>query len=78
MLQDTEIDSEGQVIQCAILVDSELVSTEEALKKKVWLKAMKEELEDIERKKTWEIAELPKNKKSISMKYFSEQNICLD
>ncbi|XP_050893510.1 uncharacterized protein LOC127100401 [Lathyrus oleraceus] len=41
MLQDTIIDSEREVIQCSILVDSELVSIEEMLKKKVWLKAMK-------------------------------------
>ena len=52
MLQDTEVDSKGEVIQCAILVDSEPVSVEEALKKKVWLKAMKEELGAIERNKT--------------------------
>jgi hypothetical protein len=35
MLQDTEIDSEGEIIQCAMLVDSEPVSTEEALKQQV-------------------------------------------
>lgn len=47
MLQDTEINYEGEVIQCALLVDSEPVSTEESLKKKVWLKSMKEELKAI-------------------------------
>ena len=35
MLQDTKIDSEGEVIQCAMLVDSKPVSVEEVLKKKV-------------------------------------------
>ena len=45
MLQDTEIDSEGEVIQCAMLVDFEPLSVEEVLNKKVWLKAMKNELE---------------------------------
>ena len=53
MMRHTEIDSEGEVIQCAMVIDSEPVSTEDALKKKVWLKAMKEELEAIERNKTW-------------------------
>ncbi|XP_050876924.1 ribosome biogenesis protein ERB1-like [Lathyrus oleraceus] len=49
MLQDIEVDFEGEVVQCAMLVDSELVSVEEALKKKVWLKPMKEELEFLKR-----------------------------
>ena len=55
MLQDTEVDSEGEVIQCAMLVDSEPVSIEEALKQQVWLQAMKEELDAIERNKTWKL-----------------------
>ena len=41
MLHDTEVDSEGEIVQCATLVDSEPVGIEEALKKKVWLNAMK-------------------------------------
>ena len=49
MLQDTEIDSEGEVIQCAMLVDFEPLSVEEVLNKKVWLKAMKNELELLKR-----------------------------
>ena len=44
MLQDTEVDSEGEIVQCAMLVDSEPVSVKEALKKKVLLNSMKEEL----------------------------------
>ncbi|XP_058761033.1 uncharacterized protein LOC131634384 [Vicia villosa] len=67
MLRDTEIDSKGEVIQCAMMVDFESVSINEALKKKVWLKSMKEELEAIERNKTWEFNELPKEKKAISV-----------
>lgn len=35
MLQDTKIDFEGEVIQHAMLVDSEPVSMEETLKHKV-------------------------------------------
>lgn len=37
------------------MVDSEPVSINEALKKKVWLKDMTEELEAIDRNKTWEL-----------------------
>ncbi|KAK2364715.1 hypothetical protein QL285_089556 [Trifolium repens] len=47
MLQDAEVDSKGEVVQCAMLEDSEPVSTKEALKQKVWLKTTKEELETL-------------------------------
>ena len=75
MLQDTEVDSEGEVIQCAMLVDSEPISTEEALKQKLWLKAMKEELDAIERNKTWKLTELPKDKKAISVRWVFKQKL---
>ncbi|XP_058758940.1 uncharacterized protein LOC131632176 [Vicia villosa] len=77
--QDTEVDSEGKVVQCATLVDSEPVGIEEALKKKVWLNATKEELEVIERNKTWELTELPKEKKTISVIWvFKEKSVFLN
>ncbi|XP_050878055.1 uncharacterized mitochondrial protein AtMg00820-like [Lathyrus oleraceus] len=69
MLQDTEVYSKEEVIQCVMLVDSEPVSAEEALKKKVWLKTMKEELVAIERNKTWKLTKLPKDKKAISVRW---------
>ena len=50
-----------------MLVDSGPVSVEEALNKKVWMNAMKEELEAIERNKTWKLNKLPDKKKSISV-----------
>ncbi|XP_050886051.1 uncharacterized mitochondrial protein AtMg00810-like [Lathyrus oleraceus] len=49
MVQDIEVDSEGEVIQCFMLVDYETLRIEKALKKRVWLKAMKEELELLKR-----------------------------
>ena len=69
MLQDNEVDSEGEVVQCAMLVDSEPVGIEEALKEKEWLNAMKEELEAIERNKTWKLTKLPDKKKAISVRW---------
>lgn len=50
-----------------MLVDSEPVSTEEMLKKKVWFKAIKEEHKGIDRNKTWKLTELLKNKEAISV-----------
>ncbi|XP_058726097.1 uncharacterized mitochondrial protein AtMg00820-like [Vicia villosa] len=52
-----------------MLVDSEPLGIEEVLKKKVWLNAMKEEIEAIERNKTWELIKLPKKKKAINVKW---------
>lgn len=43
--------------------------TEEVVKKKVWLKVVKEELKVIERNKTWKLTELTKNKKVIIVKW---------
>src|ERR1051325_5194932 len=52
-----------------MLVDSETMGIEEALKKKVCLDAMKEELEAIKRNKTWELTELPMEKKAINVRW---------
>lgn len=51
------------------MVDSEPVSINEDLKKKVRVNAMKEELEAIERNNTWELIILPQNKKTISVRW---------
>lgn len=40
----------------------------EELKQKLWVIPMKEELEAIERNKTWELTILPKNKKAINVR----------
>lgn len=59
--QDTKIDSKGEVIHSVMMVDFEPVSTNEALKNKVWMNVIKEELEAIKRNKTWELTVLPQN-----------------
>lgn len=69
MPNNTEIDSEWEVIQCDMVVEYEPIIINEALKKKVWMKAMKEELEAAERNKIWELTILHKNKKSISVRW---------
>ena len=45
------------------------MSTEEALKQQVWLQAMKEELDAIERNTTCKLAELPKGNKAITVRW---------
>lgn len=52
LLHDTEVDSEGGIIQSVMMAGFEPVSINKALKKKVQVNAMKEELEEIEINKT--------------------------
>lgn len=51
------------------MVDSEPVSINEAIKKKVWVNAMKEDIKAIERNKTWELTIPPQKKKGIRMRW---------
>lgn len=44
-------------------------NTEEACRDNYWIKAMKEELEQIERNNTWELVPRPKNKNVIGTKW---------
>lgn len=68
LLQDIKIDFEWEVIQSIIIVESEPVNINEALENKVWVNAMNEEFEAIERNKTWELTILPQKKKVISVR----------
>ncbi|XP_058726472.1 uncharacterized protein LOC131597823 [Vicia villosa] len=67
---DMVLESEG---------DSELLGIEEALKKKGWLNAIKEELEALEGNKTWKLTKLPKEKKTINVRWvFKEKSAFLN
>ena len=44
-------------------------SYEEAIKDQKWKKTMDEEMSMIKKNKTWELADLPKNKKIIGVKW---------
>ncbi|XP_058783329.1 uncharacterized protein LOC131658007 [Vicia villosa] len=72
MLRDTKIDSEGEFIQCAMLVEYELVNTEKHSRKK------SEEFKAIERSKSWEFTKLPKEKKVISVRMVFKIKLKLD
>jgi hypothetical protein len=45
------------------------VSFNEAAKEDVWIKAMDEEIDSIERNNTWDLVDLPEGKKSIGVKW---------
>ena len=69
MLNDGAINDEGEIVHFALLAESEPLTVEEAMQNKKWIKAMNEELNSIEKNNTWELVELPKNKKAIGVKW---------
>ena len=48
---------------------SDPTTFDEAVKKEEWRKAMKEEIKSIEKNETWELMDLPKEKKVIGLKW---------
>ena len=69
MFPDSAVNDEGDLVHMALFAEMEPVSFEEASQKKQWMMAMKEELHSIEKNGTWELTELPKGKKAISVKW---------
>lgn len=53
----------------ALLADSEPIDLDQALKSDVWKATMLKELKAIERNSTWELVELPIQKKPIAVKW---------
>lgn len=53
----------------ALLADIELVNWKQAIQELEWNAAMKEEINDIERNHTWELVNLPPDKKPIDVKW---------
>ncbi|GAU34373.1 hypothetical protein TSUD_217130 [Trifolium subterraneum] len=64
-----EVTEEGELVHFALLVGAEPINYLDALSNKKWKQAMKEELCAIEKNQTWEIVELPSDKKSIAVKW---------
>ncbi|MCI45762.1 retrotransposon 4 protein, partial [Trifolium medium] len=60
---------EGDLVHLAFNAEAEPVNFEDAVKDEKWLSAMNEEIESIERNHTWELVELPYNKKAIGVKW---------
>ncbi|MCI30661.1 copia-type polyprotein, partial [Trifolium medium] len=69
LVNDNEVNEESELVHFALLAGDEPINYIEALKDKKWKKAMEEELTVIERNQTWEIMELPSDKKAIEVKW---------
>ena len=64
-----DIYNQGEVHLVCLLADSENITYSEARKDSKWVKAMDEEIKAIEKNETWELADLPKGKKTIGVKW---------
>ncbi|XP_019465092.1 PREDICTED: uncharacterized protein LOC109363293 [Lupinus angustifolius] len=69
LLDDSAITQEGDFVHMALLAEMEPVSFDQAIKEQCWIEAMKEEINSIEKNATWELTELPRNKKAILVKW---------
>ena len=67
---DSVITEDGNLVQhMALMVDMEPITFEDAISKEVWRSAMEEELKSIENNDTWEMVNLPQNKKAIVVEW---------
>ena len=66
---DTAVADDGELIQLAMLAESEPVSLEQAMKEEHWRNAMLDELQSIEKNETWSLVKLPTSKKCIDVKW---------
>ncbi|KAK2442743.1 putative mitochondrial protein [Trifolium repens] len=73
---DNAVNNEGEIVHYAMLADTEPIDVKAALKSKVWKEAMNEELRSIEKNNTWDLCDLPSDKKAIDVKwvYKAKQN----
>ena len=60
---------EEDFMDFALLVENDPVTFEDAAKEGKWREAMQQEIEAIERNKTWDLVDLPAGKKSIGVKW---------
>ena len=68
-ISSDNIDSIGSIAHYALLSGCDPNSFEEAVKDSKWKHAMNEEIESIEKNNTWELVKLPKEHKSIGVKW---------
>jgi len=62
----------------ALIAESEPITFEEATRDGHWWRAMEEEIDSIKRNNTWELVELPLNKKLIALKWIYKVKVNVD
>lgn len=68
LFSNNEVNDNCDLFHLALMVESEPVKLDEALSDLKWICAMKEELQSINKNKTWELVYLPQGKKPIDIK----------
>ena len=73
-MQDFEVtevqsDNYDTIAHYALLLDCDPITFQEAIKDLKWHKAMNKEIGSIEKNNSWELVELPKGQKSMSVKW---------
>lgn len=69
MFIDNKVSDNGDLVHFSLMAESEPMKTKEALSDPKWICAMKEEMELIEKNKTWELVGLPKGNKPIGVRW---------
>lgn len=69
MFHDSTITSEGELVHFALIAQSKPVDFEKAMTNEKQMKAMQEEINLIERNQTWELVDLPQEKRPIALKW---------
>ncbi|RDY06796.1 hypothetical protein CR513_09170, partial [Mucuna pruriens] len=66
---DSAINSEGELIHSVLIIEAKPVEFDKTVTEEKLLKAMKEEINFIEKNQTWELVDPPSNKKPIALKW---------
>ncbi|KAK2370871.1 putative mitochondrial protein [Trifolium repens] len=66
---DNAVNDDGDLVHLAFLAGTEPVDWHEAISDSHWKEAMNEEINSIEKNKTWRLVELPPQKKPVSVKW---------
>ncbi|RDX90862.1 hypothetical protein CR513_27231, partial [Mucuna pruriens] len=69
LFQDSAVNLEGELIHSALITEVEPVEFEKVMTEEKWLKAMKDEINSIEKNQTWELVDPPSNKKLKALKW---------
>jgi len=75
MFGDSAVTSKGNLVHFAIMAEAEPIEFNDAIIDEKWLKAMCEEIDSIKRNHTWELVDLPLNKKPITLKWIYQVKV---
>ncbi|KAK2440889.1 putative mitochondrial protein [Trifolium repens] len=68
-IPDNMITPDGDIVHLALFVDTKPLTYEQAATFEEWRQAMQEEIASIERNHTWDLVDLPANKRPIAVKW---------